>query len=169
MCRLIKNIIALFFLLVLAMPITIAVTGIMRQFNLHKKIEARFKTEIIQTITIVKSKINWTKKDKEVLIDGKYFDVKSFIIEEDKIVLTGFYDHREDILAKHIRKLVQSNSETESPVSQQFLKYFLFPAFINQPNAYFLHRFEVISVRHNLYSEDISEIFLSNISPPPKA
>lgn len=168
MGRYTKNIIALGFILMLAAPLSVSIISILQQNILHKKIVARFNTEIIQTITIAKADLYWAKKNKEVIIDGKYFDVKSFTTKGDKIVLTGFYDHHEDKLVKRMTKLMQQKNGSESPINQLAVKYFFFPVFMQQTDVDFNQHWKTTNVKFYSYSDNIPEIRLSTISPPPK-
>ncbi len=168
MRRFTKNIVALGSILLLAVPLGVSIFNILQQNLLHKKIATRFKTEVLQTITIAKADLNWAKKNKEVIIDGKYFDVKSFTIKGDKITLTGFYDHHEDKLVKRMTNLMQQNNGSESPVNQLAVKYFFFPLFTQQTDVDFIQHWKTAVTTYHSYSDNISEISIATISPPPK-
>ncbi len=52
----------------------------------------------LQTLEIDASSIRWKKENKELLINGRYFDVKKITYSKDKAILTGFFDEKEDLL-----------------------------------------------------------------------
>ena len=106
MCQFKKNITAIGLISLLAIPLFFAVVDILTQKNLQHTRKERFKTELIQTISITKENLHWVKKEKEVIIEGKYFDVKSYTINGNNVLLTGFYDHHEDKLAGHLKELM---------------------------------------------------------------
>jgi hypothetical protein len=85
----------------------------------------------LQTITVNKADISWAKKDKEVIINGELFDVKSYIVTIDKITLTGLYDAAENKLKKEFVNLMQQKKNEPAPLEQLLLK-FIFTAVINQ-------------------------------------
>lgn len=168
MGRFTKNIVALVIILLLASPLVVSIFNLLQQKNLHSNIAARFKTEIIQTISIAKADLYWAKKNKEVIIDGKYFDVKSFIVTGDSISLTGFYDHHEDKLAKRMTKQMKQNSATDAPVNTKFVKCFFFPVFTPQSAEGLSLHWKAAHINYPAYSVKISDISLSIISPPPR-
>jgi len=74
-----------------------------RQRMLH-----RMEKESLQTLHLKKGELVWFKKNKELLVDGKLFDVKSIRFENEMAIVKGLYDHKEDELVYNIR-----NHQTE--------------------------------------------------------
>ena len=52
----------------------------------------KMEKENIQSISLPADKINWYKKNRELIIDGKMFDVKSIEKQGDEYVITGLFD-----------------------------------------------------------------------------
>ena len=86
-----KIITASFLLLLLAIPVLFSVTILLHQKILHYQREERMSKEMLLTITVSSHDIFWVKKGKEILFDGKLFDVKSYLFP-GPFGLTGFYD-----------------------------------------------------------------------------
>jgi hypothetical protein len=128
----------------------------------------RFSTETLQTITIAKENLHWVKKGKEIIIDGKYFDVKSYTTDGDKIMLTGFYDNPEDKLVTHIKNLVEQKNGADSPINQAAVKYFFFPIFTNQSDIDFEQHWKLTASAFYSFAEDIPETNITSFSPPPE-
>ena len=74
-----------------------------RQRMLH-----RMEKESLQTLHLKKGELVWFKKNKELLVDGKLFDVKSIRFENEMAIVKGLYDDKEDELVYNIR-----NHQTE--------------------------------------------------------
>jgi cell division protein YceG involved in septum cleavage len=163
-----KNITVLVLILLLAIPMLFAFVNIVKQQILHNTTKERYGKEILQTISIAKKNLHWVKKEKEVIIDGKYFDVKSYTTDGDNILLTGFYDLHEDKLVKQIKKLMQQKNGSNNPLNQSVVKYFFFPIFTNQSNIDFEQHWKLTSSAFYSYTEDISEIYTPSFSPPPE-
>ena len=75
------------------MPLLFSVYTIIEK----KMIEHRME-EKLQTITLDASAVIWLKKNKELLINGKPFDVKSISRNGDHIIVTWLYDLEEKSL-----------------------------------------------------------------------
>ena len=79
----------------------------------------------LQTLTLSNADVKWVKKNKEILVEGKYFDVKHFKIKGNQIVVTGFYDTKENALSKEIAGVFKTNEHQKQLLSQVvFLMFF---------------------------------------------
>ena len=124
-----KKLTALGFLLLIAFPLFLSVVVVVRQKIVQSQRRQRFNTEFIQTITIQSDKVYWVKPGKEILIAGRLFDVKSARISGDKHVLTGFYDHKEDSLVKHIRNIVHQRGNSRTSTNFLIIKFLFYPKY----------------------------------------
>ncbi|MGB5006131.1 MAG: hypothetical protein WBO39_04290 [Ferruginibacter sp.] len=120
---------AFLLLLLLAIPLFFSVTLLVKQQVMQYQRNERFNKEKLQTISVLSAKIFWVKPGKEILYDGKLFDVKTFKTEDNKITLTGFFDHKEDKLVQHIIKLAAKRNQSGSPLSQTAITCIFFPVF----------------------------------------
>ena len=118
-------------LLMLATPLFFSIMVLVKQQVTQYQRNARFSKEILQTITVSSAAIYWVKPGKEILFKGKLFDVKSFLIEDNSILLTGFFDNKEDKLVMQIVKLALQQNQSGSPYSQPAIKFLFFAAFID--------------------------------------
>ncbi|HMI77820.1 MAG TPA: hypothetical protein VK484_03460, partial [Ferruginibacter sp.] len=73
-----KHITALGLLLLLAAPLYYSVSTLVKQKVLHHQRNKKFEKEVLQTITVSAENIFWVKPEKEILFQGKLFDVKSY-------------------------------------------------------------------------------------------
>lgn len=128
-----KNIItALVLLLILAIPIFFSVLVLVKQQIAQSQRNEKFSKEILQTITVSSAVIYWVKPEKEILFNGKLFDVKSYTKNGNSISLTGFFDHKEDKLVQQIVKLALQKNQSGSPLSEPAIKFLFFPDFTGE-------------------------------------
>lgn len=163
-----KQTTALGLLLLVALPLLLSVCIFVKQNILQSQRKQRFETELLQTITVSSENINWEKPGKEILINGKLFDVKSFKTSGPNIVLTGFYDHKEDNLVKHIKDLSQQKNNSRGPADQLAVK-FLFCANYKESITFSIqNNWQIIACKFPVYAEAVSSMSYPAVAPPPK-
>ena len=119
-------------LLLVAIPLFFSVTILVKQKIVQYQRNERFNKEVLQTISVLAKDIYWVKPGKEILFDGKLFDVKYFETKDGTISLTGFFDHKEDKLVQRIVKLAKQKEQSNSPFSEPAIKFIFFPTYISQ-------------------------------------
>ena len=72
-----KQLTAFGLLLLVALPVVLSVCTFVNQKMLHYQRQERFETEQTQTVVIAAENISWIQDGKEVMINGKLFDVES--------------------------------------------------------------------------------------------
>lgn len=159
---------ALVALILLAIPLLFAVVAAVHQKVLHVNSRLHFGTEKTETIAVDAKNITWVKKDKEILVGGKYFDVRSFRTEAGIVFLTGYFDHKEDRLVNQIKHIFQQKNNTESPANRLASKFLFFPVFTTQSEIVIEPGWQLATREFYLYSETIPEITGLNESPPPR-
>jgi len=163
-----KRIIALGFILLLAIPLFLSVVFIVKQKILHLTIQERFGKELIQTITVSKKNFTWVKKEKEIIVEGKYFDVMHYKTAGDHVVLTGFYDNKEDELVKGIKKLIRQKKATNSSANQLVIN-FLSPIIgFNQTETTYNITWHFISGQYLSFDERLTTQSIPTPTQPPK-
>ncbi len=155
------------FLIVAVIPISYAVTLSLKKIWIkHLMLEA-LENKSLQVIKTNVSLVKWVEED-EVIIEGKYFDVRTFTVSGKTIVLTGLYDDKEEALALQIEKCYNLDNNTTSS-GQMHALIMLFQPLI-------LH--ENYSLQEKKISETLLSFFISpeNLlhrqrfvdTPPPK-
>ena len=162
-----KQLTAFGLLLLLAIPLFFTVGIIVKQKIIQQQQQERLESESLQTITISTENLHWIKPQKEALVDGKLFDVRSFKKEEDHISLTGFFDSREDKLVQNIKDLVHQKNRSEGPFSELALKFLLVPVY-SEPTSFSLHEsWQIVDRQFSTYSEVVVTGFgPATIHPP---
>ena len=150
-----KIITALVLLLILAMPLFFSVLVLVKQQLVQYQRNEKFSKEILQAITVSSTAIYWVKHGKEILFDGKLFDVKSFVTKGSNITLTGFFDHKEDKLVQQIVKLALQKNQSGSPFGQPAIKFLFFPAFACQHEITSEICWKLVSQQYHQFDEMI--------------
>jgi len=161
-----KKILASLMLLLVVAPLLFFIGFLVKREIIYHEMMEKLESASLHTITIRLADVNWTKKNKEVMIDGKLFDVKYAEIIDNKIKLTGLFDDEETKLEKKISTSFHSNKNQQTPYSQLKLKFIF--------NFYFTedHSSSSVSV---IQSKDaypaFNEVAIANSStfdtPPP--
>lgn len=77
----------------------------------------------LKNLTLTKNEYNKYKLNKkELIIDGKMYDVKSLIISDEKINLIVVNDSKEEKILKKIKHFFALNSKSNKNISLKFLK-----------------------------------------------
>ena len=129
-----KQFTAFAMLLLVALPVFLSVGIFIKQQLVQHQRKERFKTELLETFTIKAEKVDWVKVGKEIRVDGKLFDVKSFKITGNNIVFTGFFDDKEDKLVQQIVKLEKQKNQSENPLGQSVIKFLFFSVYYPNNN-----------------------------------
>jgi hypothetical protein len=95
-----KKITSIFFILLGFVPMLFVLVFVIRQQSIRERMKERLEEEMLHTVTIPLSELHWTEKNKEILVHGRMFDVKSLHYAGDKVILRGLYDDEETALNK---------------------------------------------------------------------
>lgn len=160
-----KKLFTYLLLLLAAFPIIYILIFKFQQQSIRLKMEERLETSVLHTICIPENQVQWMKKGKEIKVDGKMFDIKSFHIQDGVYVFTGLYDDEETALRDKLEYEQEKNSQNSKQLSQLFQ---LLQSFYNDP-------------QHDIFFPDAksgSDIiknnsalltrFISIITPPPR-
>jgi len=90
-----KYIIALFLSCIILFPLLFS--GSLQIFQQYIKYRAteRLETETLVSITIPLNKVKWIEEGREIMADGKMFDIKSYSEKDGNLVAVGVYDEKE--------------------------------------------------------------------------
>lgn len=162
-----KKILAFSMLLVVAAPLFFFIGFTVKQKQIQHAMKAKLESAALQTVVLKKAGVQWLKKNKEIIIDGKLFDIKSYTTDGEKIIFNGLFDHEENKLKKEFANLVHQEKDDAAPLNRLILK-FIFAAVITKneepvitsPNK----NNTAVYINHN--QKPVSQ-FLSVFTPPP--
>jgi hypothetical protein len=164
-----KKTLAFIVLLAVTAPILFFSGFLVKQLLIQHEMEEKLETASLQTISIDVTAIQWLKKNKEAVIDGKSFDVKTYNISGNKIILTGLFDDEEDNLNNQLKDFIQQKNGANDPSSSTVIK-FLFPPLYNNTAAS-TDQLVWQNVPHHFMpykAEKVVEKYLSSDIPPPR-
>jgi len=154
---------------IFCLPTLLIVYFQLAQWQQQKHMEEELESHQLQTISISKSELKWYKLNKEVLVEGKLFDVKKIHEKDATVFLTGLFDEKETEIKNNlgiIRK-AESDKKKNSELAQQFFSFLLFPA---RNSIEIPIPFQSIKKSFPFEaSSRIASISFSIITPPPEA
>ncbi|MEZ5046136.1 MAG: hypothetical protein R2831_04010 [Chitinophagaceae bacterium] len=111
------------------------------------------------------SKTGWNTLEKihnkEVIIQGKLFDIKRMYTQNENIVLYGHFDTQED----HLLSLTKNNQHTKDKKKSEYK----FPTWIAHQSEIWQVPIKSDITKHTFfYIVKHSQLYLSESSPPPK-
>jgi hypothetical protein len=164
-----KKILAFALLLAVVTPLLVFTCFLVKQSSIENEMEDQLKSASLKTISADITTVRWTKKDKEVLIGGKLFDVRSYTVNGSRLILTGLYDNEEDVLNEQMKNFVQQKNGTTAPLNQAAFNLLFPPLYNNTVDVFAQSPWRVITHHFIPYQEQkISSKYLSILTPPPK-
>lgn len=121
-----NKITAFVFLLIVALPVFLSLQFILEQKLIQEEVEEKMEKAALISVSIPVTELVWVKRGKEVLLNGRLFDIKSFNIENNQITLTGCFDDKETELVEQHKNTTEKNSGSNT-LSQLALKFLLSP------------------------------------------
>jgi hypothetical protein len=85
----------------------------------HMMLE-KLQHEELQTIRLHHTDLRWYKKDHEIVVDGRMFDVKKLEIAGDTCIVSGLFDDNETELFDQLVKTEDSRQESSNPGANLF-------------------------------------------------
>jgi hypothetical protein len=165
-----KKILAFILLLTIAAPLLFFASFLLQQQLIENEMEERLENASLQTIVADQAAVQWIKKGKEVIIEGKLFDVKSFRYSGKQIILTGLFDEDEDHLNSKLNTiLAQTNEDPSSPLDDLTESFFSTPINTNNPDFTIAADWFYITTKYRKFSEVIPVAPSLPYILPPKA
>jgi hypothetical protein len=130
-----KKILTFMLLLTVAAPLLFSSGFLINKEWIQYKVKEKLAQGFIETITTDAASVTWLQKDKEAIINGRLFDVKSTNVHGDTVTLSGLFDEEEDKLNKNLKDLLTQNNDPSSMEDDGEVEFFSFP--INTHNTFF--------------------------------
>ena len=131
---------------------------------IRQSMKRQLEDKMLHTFTLAKNDIHWMNGRKEILINGRMFDIKSFQPACDgKFIFTGLFDDEETALVNTIRK--GKENDKDGKLLTQLIQL-LQSSFNNIPTGVICPSFN-----KNYYlcvKQPLAFQFLTILSPPPQ-
>jgi len=161
-----KKTITCFLLFLAAVPLIYILTFKVHQQSIRHKMKVRLEAKVLHTISIPEHDVIWMKNGKEIYVNGKMFDIKSFHINDGVYVFKGLYDDEETVLREQLQKEQESNSTNSKQLTRLFQ---LLQSFYNDTQSELY--FPKTKSGSELIKDNSATIsqFISITTPPPRA
>ena len=113
-----KKIVAFVFVIITLCPVIAFYTLSICKKIVQHQMEEKMERSLLQTIVAKKGSFTWIKMNKEILINGKMFDVKSYKINVEETTFKGLYDEDEKKIVQDINELSSEKNEPLQPTLQ---------------------------------------------------
>lgn len=161
--------ITLFLLITISMPPLLFVYYQANQAFVRFEMEEELEKSKLQTIRIPVNEVSWYKKNRELLVDGKLFDVKTQTELQGVIEFTGLFDEQETAIALQLDALRHQHADggdDAGSISAKYASIFLYKEHHHQS------RFQPFLIRltHNIRFRNHRWISpaLPILTPPPR-
>lgn len=161
-----NHIAALIFNLLISVPLLLT-TGLQGwQLILKHQWKERLEREAAQTIVVPAATAVWEKQGKELVVNGKLFDVVSYHIQGASLMATGVFDEQETRLQAFLAAQHSRSKQSLSIVQLLFVLqcFAVFIRWLFQFNSVVLPRNFVLHVLDN-HANPLQRIS----TPPPRA
>lgn len=161
-----KKNIALLFIILSSLPwafvLFFYVNEMRIKHEMKEKIEAAME---MRQLTLHKNQFQWIKKNNEIIVSGKMFDVKNWQQQGNKFHFTGLYDEDETKLADE----VNHHFPTDSRQNQLITRIFFLLVYISSTEKIPVWQADEFVKRHHIIRlGQIREAYLPVITPPPQ-
>ena len=110
-----KKIVAFVFVIITLCPVIAFYTLSIFKKIVQHQMEEKMERSLLQTIVTKKGSFTWIKMNKEILINGKMFDVKSYKTNVEETTFKGLYDEDEKKIVQDINELSSEKNEPLQP------------------------------------------------------
>jgi hypothetical protein len=150
-----------------ALPAWYALHFHIRQQVLEHRMEEELERQFLQKITVNRSDFTWVKKNREIRIEDRLFDVKRWEAQGETVIFYGLFDEDEIGLHGQLRKMQQHNRTNHGiSFSNVILAWVWEDSGSNED--IFLAQCPII--QHRLpYAEELSPGSHTIFTPPPEA
>lgn len=164
-----RNIIALILVAIICLPgflfIGLRIWKEVVRFEMVEKLEH----SNLQKLCIKKNEVRWYKKNREILVANRLFDVESWESKNDSIVFKGLFDDKETLIKNRVAQLLDQQNRQSTP-NKVCITQLVFQVWYCISNTGELTApFRVLrNVSKRWYIEKLTPVYSSILSPPPR-
>jgi len=83
----------------------------------------KLEQQNLHTISLPGTDVHWAKPGKEIRVDGRMFDIKSFSEKNGTYTFTGLFDDDETALNEYLEKDVNQKNESSNRLLSQLFQW----------------------------------------------
>jgi len=107
----IKKIAAAFLLVLMLAPVSYIFIFRAKQQAIHHRMKERLEEKMLHTVIIAANKIHWIRPGKEIMVEGRMFDIRqSNLLSGGSVQFKGLFDDEETKLAKQLQQQQQQDN-----------------------------------------------------------
>ena len=118
-----RSIAPLLLLFLSAMPLLFALFIQVKQEVIRNRMKANLASLHLQTITVRKENVRWVEGEKEILVNGRMFDIKSRKLQNDIYSFSGLYDDDETTFVQQIENSHQRNQAFNNEIATRVFQW----------------------------------------------
>ena len=127
------------------------------------------ENEQLQTLTVSQSDIKWLHPGKEMLINGRLFDVKSFKQIENTLEIKGLFDEKEESFQQLIISLFHHKQTGNSNTNTAIVNLFFQALFTDKSISFKINREDfLLKKKYFVFAETLVSSNSEILIPPPK-
>ena len=150
----------------MALPILVFIGRKLQITIVRHEMEERLERDQLITIEVPTGSVYWYKPGKEIIVDGRMFDVKSWKAKGDSILFTGLFDDEELAIKTILENFSKAHTQSTSQHAQ---KYFGFVWLHQQRQPADHASYNVITRTYNPCRVFVHQNpFIIKFSPPPR-
>jgi hypothetical protein len=129
----------------------------------------KLETSNLQKISIPRNSVTWFKKNKEIVLGNRLFDVKSSEVNRDSIIFTGLFDDQETRIKNSVAQLTDQQLG-HLPSNKRTITQLVFQLWycINYDYSLLLSFKHLANTNNWWYIAELLQVYSATISPPPK-
>jgi hypothetical protein len=86
-------------------PLFLSAVFLAGRLVIRHEMREKMEMEHVITIDVPANEFRWHKKNREIIINGKMFDVKSIVKDNNIYHISGLFDENESILDEELKKM----------------------------------------------------------------
>ncbi len=115
----------LFLIVLIAAPVLFAANYQIKKRSIRRRMKVQLEASMLHTLTLNGSDIHWVKPGKELVTEGRMFDVKTMTWRDDgTVTITGLFDHEETALVQYLFRQKKQHHDQGARCLLKLLRFF---------------------------------------------
>ncbi|MBC7848594.1 MAG: hypothetical protein H7Y31_02605 [Chitinophagaceae bacterium] len=156
---------ACFLLVILGIPGLLFMFFQVRQWQIREEMEEKLEKMHVVSLKVSTKNVVWYKRGKEIIVDGRLFDVKTMETMNDVVSFTGIFDDKETLVKAQMEKLKSpgSGKNQNADLVAKYLSLVLYPHY-NRSFSLSI----ILSIRATYRSHDGYNLLTTELSAPDR-
>jgi hypothetical protein len=165
---LVKKIAACFLLAIVLAPSGYVFVFHTKQQSIRHRMKHHLEQKMLHTIVLAEKDVKWFKPGKEIVVEGKMFDIKSARYQDDGfVVFTGLFDEEETLLVKQLQ---QKQQDENSNGNKQLVQLLHLAQSLPDEDPADECNWQIISANpFAVYTPSLPNAYTRILTPPPQS